>query len=216
MSEDRHSQAEPLDLIKDPEQKARREAENGIRQFNAAVQIVRSNIPNHDGAFRLRQATILKLHKEALDGIHPLAGTYRNTRVFIGNSVHSPPNSLDVPDHVAEMCDYVNANWTERNAVHLASYVLWRTNWIHPFADGNGRTARVVSYVVLNIKLHSLLPGSPAIPDLIAANKQPYYAALEKADQEWRFNRVNLSAMEELLEGLLAEQLLNATKEAGL
>ena len=70
--------------------------------------------------------------------------------------------------------------------------------------------------MVLNVKLHSLLPGSPAIPDLIAANKQPYYAALEKADQEWRFDRVNLSAMEELLEGLLAEQLLNATKEAGL
>lgn len=124
MSEDRHSKAEPVDLIKDPDEKARREAENGIRQFNAAVQIIRSNIPNHDGAFRLRQAMILTLHKEAPDGIHPLAGTYRNSRVLIGNSNHLPPIFIDVPDHVADMCTYVNANWHERNAVHLASYVL--------------------------------------------------------------------------------------------
>lgn len=69
--------------------------------------------------------------------------------------------------------------------------------------------------MVLNIKLNSLLPGSPTIPDFIAANKKPYYTALEKADQEWRFERLDLSAMEGLLEGLLAEQLLKATKEAG-
>jgi len=216
LSEDRHSVAESVDLIKDPELKARREAENGVRQFNAAVQIIRSHIPNHDGSFKLRQSTLLKLHKESLDGIHPLTGTYRNSRVFIEKSNHLPPQSVEVPDHVAEMCDYVNSNWVDKNAVHLASYVLWRTNWIHPFADGNGRTARVVSYVVLNIKLNSLLPGTPTIPDLIAADKRPYYLALEKADQEWRFEKVDLSAMETLLERLLAEQLLSATKEAGL
>jgi len=216
LSEDRHSRAETVDLIKDPDAKARREAENGVRQFNTAVHLIRAHIPNHDGSFRLRQSTILKLHKEALDGIHALAGTYRNTRVFIEKSDHLPPQSVDVPDHVAEMCDYVNSNWEERNAVHLASYALWRTNWIHPFADGNGRTARVVSYLVLSVKLNSLLPGTPTIPDLIAADKAPYYAALEKADQEWRFQRVDLSAMEALLERLLAAQLLNATREAGL
>jgi fido (protein-threonine AMPylation protein) len=34
----------------------------------------------------------------------------------------------------------------------------------HPFADGNGRTARAVAYVVLGIKLDSLLSGAPTIP----------------------------------------------------
>lgn len=70
--------------------------------------------------------------------------------------------------------------------------------------------------MVLNIKLNSLLPGTPTIPDLIAADKAPYYAALEKADREWRFEKVDLSAMEALLESLLAKQLLSATREAGL
>jgi hypothetical protein len=57
------------------------------------------------------------------------------------------------------LCEYINENW-KKSAVHLAAYVLWKMNWIHPFADGNGRTARAVSYVVLSIKLDSLLPGT--------------------------------------------------------
>lgn len=123
---------------------------------------------------------------------------------------------MDVPDHVSDMCDYVNCHWGEKNACHLSSYVLWRLNWIHPFADGNGRTARVVSYLVLSIKLRSLLPGFPTIPDLIAADKAPYYSELEKADKEWRFEKLDISGMEKLTEALLGKQLLSATQEAGL
>jgi Fic family protein len=77
----------------------------------------------------------------------------------------------------------VNDHWSSTSAVHLAAYVLWKLNWIHPFADGNGRTARAVAYVVLSIKLDSLLPGAPTIPEQIAGNKRPYYEALEVADK---------------------------------
>ncbi|HUZ66967.1 MAG TPA: Fic family protein, partial [Beijerinckiaceae bacterium] len=146
-------------------------------------------------SFRLTQAVILSLHQKALAGIHPLAGTYRNSAVSIGKSSLVPPPYLNVPDHVAEMCSYVNQNWKEKNAVQLAAYVLWRMNWIHPFADGNGRTARVVSYVVLSIKLNSLLPGAPTIPDQIAADKNPYYDALEIADDAWKREKLALATM---------------------
>lgn len=114
------------------------------------------------------------------------------------------------------MCSYVNDNWNDRSAIHLAAYLLWRINWIHPFADGNGRTARTVSYLVLNIKLKSLLPGSPTIPDQIASNKQPYYDALEHADDLWKSGFVGLSKMEEMLDAMLAQQLLSATQQASL
>ena len=80
-------------------------------------------------------------------------------------------------DEVQTMCEYVNENWTGKSAAHLAAYVLWKMNWIHPFADGNGRTARAVSYVVLSIKLDGLLPGTPTIPEQIATDKRPYYEA---------------------------------------
>ncbi len=212
--EDRHSKADPIELITDPDEKARREAENGVRQFKAAVEIIRDNIAARSGRFRLTQATILDLHEEALDGIHPLAGTYRNSAVSIGKSNHNPPRHSEVPDLVAEMCAFVNANWAEHRALYLASYVLWRMNWIHPFADGNGRTARVVSYLILSIKLDSLLPGTPTIPDQIASDKNPYYSALEEADAAWKYESIALSSMENMLEGMLATQLLSATDEA--
>lgn len=111
------------------------------------------------------------------------------------------------------LCEYINDNW-HKSAVHLAAYVLWKMNWIHPFADGNGRTARAVSYVVLSIKLDSLLPGTPTIPEQIAADKQPYYKALEEADKAWASGNVDVSALEGLLGDMLAHQLLNAAKEA--
>lgn len=216
MNADRHSSADPIELITDPEEKARREAENGIRQFNAALTVIRNYISNPDKAFRLNQALILSLHREALDRIHPLAGTYRNSPVSISNSGHSPPLHVEVPDLVAEMCDYVNRHWDERGAIHLAAYVLWRMCWIHPFADGNGRTARALLYIVLNVKLKSLLPGTPTIPDQIAADKTPYYAALEKSDASWKGEILALSEMEAMLETMLATQLLNATREAAI
>jgi Fic family protein len=112
------------------------------------------------------------------------------------------------------MCQYVNVHWHEASAIHLAAYLLWRLNWIQPFADGNGRTARVISYLVLSIKLNGLLPGSPTIPDQIAADKAPYYHALEVADGLWKQGILSLAVMEKMLEEMLAEQLLHATEEA--
>src|SRR5215212_1622261 len=114
MSEDRHSQADPVELITDAAEKARREAENGVRQFRAALEVIRANIHQPEKKFRLAQALILDLHEKALEGIHPLAGTYRNSAVYIGKSNHIPPRHVDVPDRVVEMCDYVNRYWDER------------------------------------------------------------------------------------------------------
>ncbi|TPI48841.1 Fic family protein [Mesorhizobium sp. B2-9-1] len=215
MSEDRHSQADPVELITDPTEKAQREAENGVRQFKEALEIIRSSIGDHGGKFRLTQSIILRLHQKALEGIHPLAGTYRNSPVYIGKSNHFPPAHTEVPDLVAEMCAYVNDNW-HMSGIYLAAYLLWRMNWIHPFADGNGRTARVVSYLVLSVKLGSLLPGTPTIPDQIAAGKTPYYKALEGADDSWKRGIVAIADMEAMLEGMLAMQLLKATEEAAI
>ena len=214
--EDRHSKADPVELISNPDEKARREAENGVRQFKAAVEVIRENIQRGQESFRLTQAIILDLHQKALDGIHPLAGTYRNSPVSIGQSKHNPPHHREVADYVAEMCGYVNQNWRDRSAIHLSAYLLWRMNWIHPFADGNGRTARIVSYLALSIKLNSLLPGTPTIPDQIAADKRPYYEALEHADDLQKAGLVSLSSMEGMLEAMLAKQLLSATEEAGI
>jgi Fic family protein len=87
-------------------------------------------------------------------------------------------------------------------------------NWIHPFADGNGRTARAVAYVIISAKLDSLLPGAPTIPEQITANKASYYNALEAADERLKAGAVDVSDLEKMLGAMLATQLLSAAKQA--
>lgn len=91
---------------------------------------------------------------------------------------------------------------------------MWRTNWIHPFVNGNGRTSRAISYLVFSARLGYVVPGSPTIPDLIARDKQPYYRALEAADEADASAGIDLSAMQELLEAHLATQLLGVLQRA--
>jgi Fic family protein len=214
VSGDRHSIAETPLVITDPDEIARRETENGIRQFNLAIAMVRSFVKDADRPFKLRSSMILQLHKAALEGLHPLAGTYRNTPVTIQGSGHAPPEAAFVSEEVEHLCQYVNSNWG-RSSIHLSSYVLWKLNWIHAFSDGNGRTARMVSYLVLSTKLDSLLPGTPTIPDQIAADKKPYYDALESADKAFaRDEKIDVSDLEKLMEATLAKQLLSAAKQA--
>ena len=68
MSEDRHSQAEAVELITDPTEKAFREAENGIRQFKAALELISVYVHHPEKPFRLNQAMILDLHERVQIG----------------------------------------------------------------------------------------------------------------------------------------------------
>lgn len=83
-----------------------------------------------------------------------------------------------------------------------------RLNWIHPFTDGNGRTSRAASYLILCLRIGYLLPGKRTIPDQIASeSRSRYYKALELADDGLLSGTLDLSKMEELLSDLLAKQL---------
>lgn len=113
------------------------------------------------------------------------------------------------------MCTYINSEWSGATAIHLAAYVMWRVNWIHPFFGGNGRTARALSYLVLCAKLGFRLPGNKTIPDLIVESREPYYTALRRADAAWSGGELDLTEMESLMESLLADQLLDVYAQAG-
>ena len=112
------------------------------------------------------------------------------------------------------MCDFVMDNFESGSALHLCAYVMWRLNWIHPFTDGNGRTSRAISYFVLCSKIGYSLPGHVTLPEQIAINKSPYYAALEVADLRWADGLLELTALEALLDKCLARQLLSAYEDA--
>jgi len=208
----RHSRALEAELIQDPQIKAEAEARNGLRQFDLGMQIVDDAIAK--SAFRLRPSIILSLQRTALEGISVFAGNFRPAGVEIGGSKHTPPGAHLVAELVEDMCDYVNEHWTSTTPIHLAAYLMWRLNWIHPFADGNGRTSRIVSYIILSIRLGYRLPGTKTIPDQIVENRSQYFDALDAADKNFKRDIVDVSSMESLIEGLLAKQLMTVYEVA--
>lgn len=210
---ERHSRALEPQLISDPQKKAEAEALNGLRQYDFAVQLSLTAIERGD--FKLRISQILSLHREALQGISSYAGNFRPGDVEIEGSRHNPVGAHLVPELVEGLCDYVNDHWVSESAVHLASYVMWKLNWIHPFADGNGRTSRILSFVVLSIKIGAVLPGTPTLPDLIVDHRSEYEDALDAADDAEKVGKIDVSRMEELISSLLAKQLTNVYQLAG-
>jgi Fic family protein len=195
---------------------AKLEAENGFRQLERAVDVIRYYL-EPGKPFSLRPSLILDMQKLAVEGLIANPGQWRKSPVGISQSKHTPPPPHLVDGLVTEMCEYVNDNRHTRNAFHLSAYVMWRHNWIHPFADGNGRTSRVLSYIVLSICAGYVLPGNPTIPEQIQKDRSGYFAALEAADESWQQNQNNdVTAMEELLKGMLAKQLLSVIDGASL
>ncbi|HRO25320.1 MAG TPA: Fic family protein [Promineifilum sp.] len=92
---------------------------------------------------------------------------------------------------------------------------MWRLNWIHPFADGNGRTSRVLSFFVLSVKLGFVLPGAPTLPELVIAHRADYEDALDAADAAYKKDKtIDVSKMERLIESLLAKQLHRVYEQA--
>lgn len=202
----------PLRPLFDSEaQKTRQEEENALRQFHFV----------RDEANRLRQSRrilpelIAELNRLSLLNVYADAGEWRTGTVVIDNSNHIPPRCTRVLGLVDELCEYLSVNGTidrplpEEQVIHLAAYALWRLNWIHPFMEGNGRTARGLMYLMLCVGLNFDLPGTRTVADLLYDYSAPYYEGLAAADKACREDPdlVNVEKLEWLISDLLAIQL---------
>jgi Fic family protein len=110
----------------------------------------------------------------------------------------------------------VNRRWNETDPVALATYTLWRINYIHPFINGNGRTARAAAYFVLCVASGGILPGTVILPELLRVQNRPeYVAALREGDVSFQAGTLDLSHLHALIVRLLDEQLASAINGLG-
>jgi len=190
----------------DPQLFRQIEDRNLLAQYDLLRTSVEVALTEH--GFRVMHDLICRLHYFAVIHICDTAGAYRTKGVGIQHSMHAPPHPDKVQELMNEYVAYLDKNWDTKTALHLAAYALWRMCWIHPFMEGNGRTARAMCCLVLCVKLGFWIPGSHIIPKQIRDNRKPYYDALAEGDKsDPRIDFYNLERMEKYLEELLTKQV---------
>jgi fido (protein-threonine AMPylation protein) len=191
----------------DDDEEALLAAEGGKAQARVVLLLLR--LSRRNAYFLpLQRETICVLHREAMSRLLPDAGELRTrSDLAIENSRHVVPPHAEVPRLIDEACVFVNAQPEEADPLFVAAYILWRICWIHPFDDGNGRTARAVSYLVLSQRLKMELGGEHPLPQRIKFAPIAYVHALEAADAAWLRGTLDVSNLRRLLEFYLEAQL---------
>jgi Fic family protein len=103
------------------------------------------------------------------------AGQYRILPVHIVGSTHQPPNAWELSQLMADWENWLNDLALTLHPIERAAMAHHRLVAIHPFLDGNGRTARLVMNLLL------MREGYP--PTIIMrVNRRQYYNVLAQAD----------------------------------
>ena len=98
----------------------------------------------------LTERHILQLHRLFYRRIDETqAGSYRTVRVFITGSKHIPPAATAVATQMRTFCRALPAKRRQLHPVDFSAWLHFRLVHIHPFIDGNGRTARLMMNVAL-------------------------------------------------------------------
>jgi Fic family protein len=189
-----HEEPELYDLVQE---------RNLIRQYDLMTNCIEIGIKQGPMAFD--KYLLWALNHVAVANISAFGGRYREEPIYVGD--HKPPHYKEVPDWMDRFISNVHENWYVWTPTELAAYGLWRLNWIHPFVEGNGRTARAACYYLLCARTGTLLPGRKILPERIRENRQGYEDALKAADEAWDDGDLDFTSMEAYLAPLVDAQL---------
>lgn len=185
---------------------------NGDRQFSFLQSVV--NAALESGQPFLSQTILKALNFHAIACLHTNAGEYRPCPVYV--PYPDPVDNFQTPEHyrVGALMDnfinFVNSSWHRNDPVVLAAFVLWRLCAIHPFINGNGRTARAAAYFIICVSSGGWLPGTENMITLL--KKHPgYTAALKAADASANSSALDLTALAVVVGECLQQQITSAT-----
>ncbi|NWI93684.1 FICD transferase, partial [Pitta sordida] len=142
--------------------------------MHAALKYVNTTLVPRLGSVGV--ADLLEIHRRVLGYADPVeAGRFRATRVFVGH--HVPPHPRDVEQQVRELVQWMNSeDALGLHPVELAALAHYKLVYIHPFVDGNGRTARLLMNLIL------MQAGFPPVT-VRKEQRAEYYHALEVANE---------------------------------
>ena len=133
-----------------------RDTEREVLNYNKALQALYTSV--RSGKFTLDLKTLEKIQKQVVDGLMDNpddCGHIRQAPVVIRNPrkideiVFIPPDVKDVTALLNELNDFVNTHIGKIDSIILAGLFHRQYVIIHPFMDGNGRTARLLTTALL-------------------------------------------------------------------
>ncbi len=122
------------------------------------------------------EQTVYEMHRIIMSGIlKEEAGFLRREPVYIVGSTHVPPNWVKLPDLMTDFSGWLSQGPAESHPVVFATRAHLELARIHPFVDGNGRTARLLTNLLL------MRQGYP--PALYESERRAeYIQAIREAD----------------------------------
>jgi len=131
-----------------------RDSEKEVLNYNNTLKKINAGLKKGNIHFSLD--LFFKIHKGVIDGLLPNydIGVLRKRPVFVNNPalrkiIYLPPDHKDVPDLIDDLVAFVNSNRNNIDQIILAGIFHKQFVLIHPFIDGNGRTTRLVTKVLL-------------------------------------------------------------------
>lgn len=131
-----------------------RNSEKEILNYNRALQELNERIDKDNLSLKLD--IILHIHQQVVEGLLPdlKIGKLRDEPVFVNNPktgqpVYLPPNAQDVKPLVDDLISFIHTNKNKINPLVLAGLFHKQIVIIHPFIDGNGRTTRLITKLLL-------------------------------------------------------------------
>lgn len=102
-------------------------------------------VEKHAKKKTIRHEDIFELHRLLADTVMDQgeAGRYRTNAVRVGK--HFPPAAKDVSPQLFELLEWWNQKAPSLSPVLSSAILHYQFEWIHPFADGNGRTGRALA-----------------------------------------------------------------------
>lgn len=112
----------------------------------------------YDFMLKLARQQDMKITEEIIRKLHRLfyqkvdaeqAGQYRSVQVYISGTEYVPPAPDEVPRLMEHLVNQILSSRTTLHPIELAAMAHKRLADIHPFIDGNGRTARLLMNLIL-------------------------------------------------------------------
>ncbi len=132
-----------------------RDSEKEILNYNQALEKTDQKVDAGD--WKITATQLNAIQKTVTTDLLPNPfhiGELRNDQVVIrdprsGSIIFIPPNHKDVPSLLEELCRFVNDNNGVIDPLLLAGIFHRQFVIIHPYMDGNGRTARIATSAIL-------------------------------------------------------------------